>query len=245
MRSGRLAPGQTRTKRALAVPTPPVWSVATAVLSVLGLSLVALGFTSAQRPPGPVHALGRVVAPGLEAAAPVGPAPLLPTTPATTSTTVVTGPANPLAASVPLRLTIPAIGVRSGLLSLGLNPDRTIQVPDTINEAGWYRLGPTPGQEGPAVIIGHVDSFAGPGVFYRLGALKPGDTVLVTRADGITATFRVSGVDEYLKSRFPTQTVYGQIPYPGLRLITCGGTFDSSTHSYRSNIVVFAYLVSP
>ncbi len=218
--------------------------MAAAALGALGLSLAALGTGAGHGPPGVAHALGQVTAPTLEVAPPLS-VPPGPARPATAPTTVAPGPAEPLAASVPVSLAIPAIGVRSGLLQLGLNPDRTIQVPGNTSEAGWYHLGPTPGQEGPAVILGHVDSVAGPGIFYRLGVLKPGDRVMVTRSDGVTAAFRVSGVDQYPKSRFPTQTVYGDVAYPGLRLITCGGSFDEARHSYRSNIVVFAYLVSP
>ncbi len=145
---------------------------------------------------------------------------------------------------MPISVTIPAIGVTSNLLSLNRNPDGTVQVPSSFHEAGWYQRGPTPGQLGPSVILGHVDSYKGPGIFFRLGSLEPGDTVKVARQDGTTATFKVNAVNEYTKAQFPSQTVYGDIGYAGLRLITCGGTFDRSTHSYLSNIVVFASLIT-
>jgi hypothetical protein len=145
-------------------------------------------------------------------------------------------------------LAIAAIGVHATLVNLGLAAGRTLQVPPLtaagVREAGWYDLGPAPGQLGPAVIAGHVDSYQGPGVFFRLGALRPGEEVDVTRADGTTAIFRVDAVDEYQKSSFPAQQVYGPVSYAGLRLITCGGQFDYQTHHYLSNIVIYATLAS-
>lgn len=151
-----------------------------------------------------------------------------------------------LARSRPWFVSIPAIGVRSGLLSLGLNANQTIQVPPLtsagVHEAGWYRLGPTPGEAGAAIILGHVDSYRGPGVFFRLGAMRPGDTIQVLLVDGIAATFTVDAVDQYTKAQFPSQQVYGPVGYAGLRLITCGGAFDPHTRQYLSNIVVYATL---
>jgi LPXTG-site transpeptidase (sortase) family protein len=160
--------------------------------------------------------------------------------------TPVTGPI--LQASVPTRLGIPALGVSSPLVRLGLNPDGTVQVPDLDDpdsKAGWYENSPTPGTAGPSVILGHVDSAKyGPGVFYRLGDLRPGDEVDVTRADGTVAVFRVRDVRSFSKDQFPTLQVYGNIDHAGLRLITCGGQFDYDKHSYESNIVAFARLVA-
>jgi sortase family protein len=152
-----------------------------------------------------------------------------------------------LRAAAPTHLDIPAIGVSSNLLQLGLNPDRTVQVPPLgrDSQAGWYRYSPTPGQLGPAVILGHVDSAEyGPGVFFRLGALRPGDTLSVTRADHTAAVFRIDRVLSYPKDHFPTFEVYGNTDHAALRLITCGGKFDFSTHNYESNIVAYASLVS-
>jgi sortase (surface protein transpeptidase) len=107
--------------------------------------------------------------------------------------------------------------------------------------AGWYQDSVTPGEDGPAVILGHVDSArSGPAVFYRLGSLRPGDQITVRRADGSTAAFTVTAAARYAKNHFPTADVYGRLPYPGLRLITCGGSFDRSRGSYRDNIVIFA-----
>jgi hypothetical protein len=149
--------------------------------------------------------------------------------------------------SVPVSVAIPAIGVDSRLLDLGVNPDGTIQVPSLVtssDEAAWYKYSATPGQIGSSVIEGHVDSYQGPAVFFRLGALRPGDAIDVTLADGVTAIFRVTGVREYLKSEFPAKAIYGATDYAALRLITCGGAFDYATGHYLSSTVVFASLTS-
>jgi Sortase domain len=149
--------------------------------------------------------------------------------------------------SLPVSVRIPAIGVDSKLLHLGLNSDGTVQVPSletSAGEAAWYKYSATPGQIGSSVIEGHVDTAQGPAVFFRLGALRPGDSVDVTLADGITAIFRVTGVREYLKSRFPAQAIYGATDFAALRLITCGGAFDYATGHYLSSTVVFASLSS-
>jgi hypothetical protein len=149
--------------------------------------------------------------------------------------------------SVPVRVDIPAIGVDSRLLHLGVNPDGTIQVPSLATDAelaAWYKYSATPGQIGTSIIEGHVDDLQGPAVFFRLGALRPGDAIDVTLADGVTAVFRVTGVREFLKSSFPSDTVYGRAHYAALRLITCGGDFDYTTGHYLSSTVVFASLTS-
>lgn len=154
-----------------------------------------------------------------------------------------------LARSTPVSLTVPAIGIRTPLIGLGLTSTGAIQVPPLtlagVKEAGWYRLGPTPGSLGPAIIVGHVDSYQAAGVFYELGNLRPGEMIDVGLADHATADFRISAVASYVKTAFPTESVYGPINYAGLRLITCGGTFDTTTHSYLSNIVVYASLAPP
>ena len=149
--------------------------------------------------------------------------------------------------SEPVSMAIPAIGVDSALLHLGLNADGTLQVPSLVTSAGeaaWYKYSATPGQIGASVIEGHVDSNQGAAVFFRLGALRPGDTIDVTLADGITAIFRVTGVREYAKSNFPAKAIYGTTDYAALRLITCGGVFDYATGHYESSTVVFASLAS-
>jgi hypothetical protein len=150
-----------------------------------------------------------------------------------------------LAPSVPVRLQIPVIGVDTSLMSLGLNADGTVQVPPLRADApaGWYRNLRTPGEVGPAVILGHVDTaHDGPAVFFRLPELRPGDRVTVVRADGRAAVFGVERVVEVPKTDFPTDDVYGPVDYPALRLVTCGGAFDHTHHEYRGNILVYARL---
>lgn len=149
--------------------------------------------------------------------------------------------------SLPVSVDIPAIGVHSNLLHLGASANGAIQVPSLstrASEAAWFKYSATPGQIGASIIEGHVDSYRGPAVFFRLGALRPGNTIKVTLADGITAVFRVTGVRQYAKSRFPAKTIYHTPGYAALRLITCGGVFDYSTRNYLSSIVVFASLTS-
>ena len=146
--------------------------------------------------------------------------------------------------SVPLTLSIPAIGLSVPLSELGLNPDHTVQVPANFQEPGWYKFGPSPGQLGSSVILGHVDSYEGPAVFFRLRSLKPGDHVIVSLADGVITHFVVRQIAMYPKANFPTLQVYGAHGYSGLQLVTCGGVFDSQTRSYLSNLVVYTSLVS-
>ncbi len=144
--------------------------------------------------------------------------------------------------SPPVRVQIPAIGVDSTLVDLGLNPDGTMEVPVDGTTAGWYTRAPTPGERGPAVIAAHVDWQGEKGVFYQLSKLQTGDKVSVQRRDGSTAHFVIDKVAEYPKNEFPTEQVYGDLAYPGLRLITCGGDLDRKAHSYLDNIVVYAHL---
>jgi sortase (surface protein transpeptidase) len=146
--------------------------------------------------------------------------------------------------ALPVRLQIPAIDVSTSLVKLGRLPDGSLQVPKAWDTAGWYDQGPRPGQPGPAVILGHVDSKSGPAVFYQLRTLRPGDIVRVGLADGRTLTFRVQRIQRYPKDEFPTEAVYFPTLNRELRLITCGGDFDYARHSYVDNIVVYATLAS-
>jgi len=142
--------------------------------------------------------------------------------------------------AVPVRLRIPALHVNSLLQRLDREPDGTVAVADRADVAGWYERGPRPGQAGPAVILGHVDSHTGPGVFLNLSRVPRGAVVLVDRADGSTVTFRVTNVKRVLKTRFPTDLVYAPTLQPTLRLVTCGGSFDATRRSYRDNVIAFA-----
>jgi hypothetical protein len=152
--------------------------------------------------------------------------------------------APPGAGSPPVQLVIPAIGVASRLVRLGLEADGAMAVPADYGRAGWFAEGPAPGQVGPAVIAGHVDSRTGPAVFYRLRELRPGQAVLVERADGTRLRFVVEQARSYPKASFPTADVFGPVPSAALRLITCGGDFDRARGSYRDNLVVFAGLAA-
>lgn len=158
----------------------------------------------------------------------------------------VTAPDGPfvLPPSIPVTLTLPSLGVVSDLQELGLFADGSLEVPATAYPAGWYNGAPTPGELGPAIIAGHVDYAGEVGVFHDLNLMVPGDQVLVERADGSTAVFVVTGVDQYPKNAFPTAAVYGDIDHAGLRLITCGGGFDWAVRSHVDNIVVYAELAS-
>ena len=144
--------------------------------------------------------------------------------------------------SHPVSVSVPRIGVRSRLVDLGLDADGAMEVPADPARAGWYTGSVTPGALGPAVIAGHVTWDRAPAVFSRLGTLRRGDLVAVERADGRTAVFTVDRVARFSKSRFPTREVYGTIDHAGLRLITCGGTYDAVRHRYLDNVVVFATL---
>ena len=153
--------------------------------------------------------------------------------------------AEPLARSVPVSIRIPNIGVSAPVMEVGQNADGSVQVPplEDHNLTGWYRYGPSPGQRGPAVILGHVDSLTGISVFFYLKDLHAGDRVYVTLADGKIATFAVDGVQKVDKDAFPTASIYGKASDPTLRLITCGGPFDEATGHYLDNIIVYAHLI--
>jgi len=213
----------------------------TAALAIAGVVLVAVGGRPAvvptsssatsliaeQGPPAPLTAAVGAGSPGKP------PPPVM----------TAAGPAA-LPRSVPTQLAIPAIGINTSLMPLGLNSDGTIAVPPlrASAPAGWYQNLATPGEVGPAIVLGHVDTRDGPAIFYRLRELRPGAAIAVTRADGRTAVFTVNQVSEYPKSAFPADAVYGATDRPVLRLITCGGSFDRLRHSYRGNVVVFASL---
>jgi LPXTG-site transpeptidase (sortase) family protein len=143
--------------------------------------------------------------------------------------------------ALPSRLRIPAIGLTTPPLEqLGRAADRSIALPDKPEDAGWFKGGPRPGQPGPAVVIGHVDMNHGPAVFFRLREMEPGQAVFVDRADGSTQEFKVTKVRQVAKDDFPTDEVYAPDLAASLRLITCGGQFDSATHNYLDNVIVFA-----
>lgn len=229
-------------------------AAATAVLLVLGVLALVLGLRGNAGPPQPAAAIAPIATSTTGPSAPVSSAPT--PSPSSSSTagdagTPVNTPASApdpkigpfVGASAPTGIEIPSIGVSSHtVVDLGIAADGTITVPGTADEVGFYTGGPTPGQLGPAVLAAHVDSTKGPGVFYRLGAVKPGATISVSRADGTTTTFVVDKVASYPKDQFPTEEVYrGAFDQSEIRLVTCGGTFDKVKH-YLDNVVVFGHL---
>ena len=156
---------------------------------------------------------------------------------------VIERPTSTFARSAPVRLHISAIDLDTSFVPpLGLNADKTVLVPDSYTEVGWYKGGATPGEVGPAVILGHVDSYQGPAVFYNLGKLEEGDEVEVTREDGSIATFVVTDLERVSQDAFPTQRVYGDVDFPGLRLVTCTGIYNRGTLKYSHNLIVYAEL---
>jgi LPXTG-site transpeptidase (sortase) family protein len=211
----------------------PWWPVASALLLV-GTACLVVGL---QTHPHPL-------------AGPVEPSPHRWATPTTSGTEPGTEPTSPtvagpvVARSVPTSLSIPAIGVSVSLSALGLNPTGTVQVPTDYQQPGWYDLGPSPGQEGSSVILGHVDTVQGPAIFFNLRTLQAGDEVVVTLADSVVTTFQVNTVTMYLKTTFPAQEVYGTHGDSALQLVTCGGTFDTQTGHYLSNVVVYSTLLT-
>lgn len=207
-------------------------------LALAGLTCVAVVATHQQRPVEPARAV-----PTASLASPVpSDVPSAGTAFRTAATRLAPS------ASAPVRLVIPSIRVSSSLLRLGQADDGSIAVPapgPQYDQAGWYRYSPTPGAIGPAVIVGHIDSKrGGPSVFFRLGELRAGDTINIDRADGSMAVFTVDAVRRFRKVDFPTGLVYGNTDHAALRLITCGGPFDSRSGHYLDNVVVTASLTS-
>jgi hypothetical protein len=155
---------------------------------------------------------------------------------------VVVRGAAPVPVAAPTRVQLPSLGVDSSLAKLDVDSSGALVPPSGFDEAGWFAGGPAPGDVGPAVIAGHVDSRTGPAVFFRLRDVAVGDPVLVRRADGTTAHFTVTRVARHPKDAFPTAEVYGPTPDAQLRLITCGGDFDRAGRSYLDNVIVYATL---
>lgn len=148
-----------------------------------------------------------------------------------------------LAESKPTHIRAENAYLDADIIELGLQENNEIEVPKTYTETGWYKFGPTPGELGPAVILGHVAAEVGPGVFGYLWMVKPGDLIEVDREDGTTAIFRVDKLETYPQNNFPTSLVYGDIDYAGLRLITCTGIFNEEDKTFSSNLIVYTSLV--
>jgi hypothetical protein len=223
----RPATGRARPRAAVA------WAGASVVLATAGIGAVLLLPSDT----GPSARVDVSVAAGTVPAAttPVPPAP------PTGQVGAAAGPGEP---AEPVSVRIPALGMTSPVMELGLERDGSMEVPPGAYPVGWYHGSAPPGQQGAAVLAGHVDWEGEPGAFYGLRELVGGDTVVVERSDGTVATFLVDRVEEHLKDDFPSAAVYGRIDHAGLRLITCGGAFDEDTGDYQANVVVFAHLTA-
>ncbi|QTE29513.1 class F sortase [Pengzhenrongella sicca] len=213
----------------------PAWCAAASVALVLGAAVPGCAAEPSAPP-------ADAASPAEASSAPPAPATSLSPSVSPTPSWITGEP--PLGPSTPVELQIPSIGVTTTLMELGLRADGSMEVPPGGFPAGWYSGAPTPGEVGPAILAGHVDWSDGPGVFYRLGEVQPGDEVTVIREDGSAAVFRVSRAGRYPKDAFPTAEVYGDLDHAALRLITCGGTFDRAAGHYRDNVVVFAELAA-
>lgn len=204
----------------------------------LGPPVLAVRVSAPQLLPGPSG--GEALS--LAAAPPLGP-PVPRPGPAALPRLGPPAPAGVRPVARPTSVTVPAIGLRSAVQERGALPDGSMQVPDRFDVTGWYSPGPAPGEPGAAVLAGHVDSYRGPAVFFRLRELVVGDLVLVGRADGSTARFAVDRTARYPKDRFDTDAVFGGVAGSELRLITCAGRFDRDSGHYRDNLVVYASLI--
>lgn len=221
--------------------------VGASTLALTGTLLLGCGIADQERqmPAGPSsagHDHGVAVAPPSTAAAPTT-APVKPVAPKA-GAEYVRPKGTLMQRSQPVRVRVPAIGVSSQIVNLGLQSNRQMEVPTTTAQTGWYDASPTPGELGPAILAGHVTLRGQDAVFLRLGTMKEGQRIEVDRKDGSTAVFQVEQVAQYSKSAFPTDKVYGSIDRAALRLITCGGVLDGETKRYSDNVVVYASLVA-
>jgi sortase (surface protein transpeptidase) len=143
-----------------------------------------------------------------------------------------------------MRILVPRVGIDAPVIPLGLDPSGELEAPADTRDTGWFTEGPEPGERGPAVIAGHLDSLTGPAVFYRVRELAASDVIVVERVDGSRVEFVVSRIEQHAKSAFPTDAVYRPTEGSELRVITCGGAFDRSTGHYLDNVIVFANRVT-
>lgn len=218
----------------------PAWLAL--VAAAVGLVLIVVALSAQVSAPEPPRSVGRIdesPSAGARPSSSPSPSPQTPSSPKATKSP-------PLKASRPTSIFIPSVGIRSDVKPIGLAKDGTLAVPapgPDLDKAAWFKNSPTPGQPGPAIIEGHVDTTSGPSVFFELGKVRPGDKIRVTRADGIVAVFTVNAVRDYKKKQFPTSTVYGakDLSRSTLRLITCSD-FDPTLRTHVGNAVVFAAL---
>jgi hypothetical protein len=197
----------------------------------------------------PLPVVADLPAPVAPAAAVRSPQPTAPATPAPAAPTraarvAPTPPAVAPRPGRPVRVRIPAVGIDAPVSGLGLKRDGAMRVPRSPDTVAWYKRGPRPGAHGPALLVGHVDSTKGPGAFFGLRRVTPGDLIHVRDERGRTRTFVVDQISRHRKTRFPTSTVFGGVDGPELRLVTCSGSFNRVTRHYSHNLVVFARLAT-
>ena len=163
--------------------------------------------------------------------------------PASDTSQVVESDTEAVAVPEPIRLRIPSVGIRAAFEApLDVTEDQAIEVPTGYDTVGYYAHGPIPGAVGPAVVLGHVDSYEAHAVFWPLRWVAVGDEIYIDRADGSTVTFVVTALEDHDQSGFPTEKVYGDVAYPALRLITCSGVYDHERLRYSHNLLVFAQM---
>ncbi len=223
-------------------------AAAVGVTAMAGAALIAVGVTASgdepPRAPAAVSSASARASSGASATpSAAAPAATPPNAAGASAPAADFGPVMPR--SAPVSLAIPSIGLRTAdFTDLGLERDGSLEVPTDFDDVGWLSSSFAPGQTGPAILAGHVDSRKGPAVFYRLGEMKPGQQISVTRQDRSVAVFTVDRIQRFPKDRFPTAAVYGNTQRAELRLITCGGVFDRKTRHYKDNVVVFANLTA-
>ncbi|MDJ0466654.1 class F sortase [Streptomyces sp. H27-C3] len=218
--------------------------VAAAVLTILAVALLTVGITQQEPAPPRADTVPAASSEAGEASAPAGRDKAESKDHEGHGTSASPAREAVLSGSAPERITVPSLGVDSPLVDLGLDADRVMDTPDDPDKAGWFTLGPTPGERGPSVIAGHVTWNGKPAVFFELGKAKKGTRIEVGRTDGKTAVFTVDRTVRYSKDKFPTVEVYRNLDHAGLRLITCGGEYDDATHRYADNVVVYASLTT-
>ena len=240
-RAPRRRPRHAQRKSSVLVAAKPV-GIAVLVAGIVGIGVVLFNHHDNAAPPATRAVANDRPLPTVPGTEPVYiPKPVTPPTTAPSPGSAAPSTLPPPIAD-PVAVVIPAVRVAAPIEPLGLDRNGALQVPTDFNRVGWYSEGPQPGGPGAAVLEGHVDSYAGPAVFYGLSKLRPGDEVTVRRSDGSQATFSVQRSASYSKKDFPTNDVYAPAEKPSLRLITCTGAFDKSAGSYQDNLVVYATL---
>ncbi len=213
---------------------------------VVGSLLIVGGLaaTSGVLGQGDAESQPRSVAAATPATTQPAPPPPPPAPPTTDPPAAPAAPAPPPPDWTPTQVRVGKIEVAAPIDALGVDDQDRLQVPTDPSRVGWWSGGAQPGEDDPAVLVGHLDSTTGPAVFHRLELLAPGDVIEVDRADATTARFMVERIESHPKDEFPTMDVYGPTEASTLRLVTCFGEFDEERFSYKDNLIVYANLMS-